>query len=66
MPYELRTPGGPPEQFDRAEDAEARARDLIRADADTQIDVIDLTTGRPYAPAAAADDRNRIAGKIGY
>jgi hypothetical protein len=66
MPYELRTPGRPAERFDSAEDAEVRARDLIRVDADTRVDVIDLTTGRPYAPASVEEDRDRIAGKVGY
>jgi hypothetical protein len=66
MPYELRLAGRPPERFDSAEAAERRARDLIRADADVQIDVIDLQTGRPYAPAAAGADRDRLAGKVGF
>ncbi len=31
-----------------------------------QVEVIDLTTGRPYAPAAGAADRDQLARKVGY
>ncbi|MFL5256506.1 MAG: hypothetical protein ACJ8AI_27150 [Rhodopila sp.] len=66
MPYELRTPGRPAEQFETPEAAEAKARDLIKADADAQVEVIDLTTGRPYAPAAGAGDREHLSRKVGF
>lgn len=65
MPYELRTPGRPPEAFDAPDAAEARARELIRADADLQVEIIDLFTGRPYAPAAGESERERLAKKLG-
>ena len=66
MPYELRTAGRPAEQYETPEEAEARARDLIRSDADLQVEVIDLTTGRPYAPAAGVKDREHLARKVGF
>jgi hypothetical protein len=66
MTYEVRIAGQAPEQFDRVEDAEARARAAIRANADARVEVIDLSTGQPYAPAAGAEDREDLAGKIGF
>ena len=66
MPYELRLAGQTPERFDTSDAAEARARELIRADADRQVEIIDLATGRPYAPAAGAKDREEISRKGGF
>lgn len=66
MAYEVRIAGGQAEQFPTAEAAEARARELIRGNADRQVEIIDLSTNRPYAPAAGAGDREDLARKIGY
>ena len=66
MAYELRTAGRPAEQYETAEDAEARARDLIKANADLQVELIDLATGRPYAPAADRGDREQLSRKVGF
>jgi hypothetical protein len=66
MAYELRVSGHKPEQYDAVEEAEKRVRTLIRDNADLQVDVIDLITGRPYAPAATEADRARLAGKVGF
>jgi hypothetical protein len=66
MAYELRRCGHAAERFDTAAEAEARARDLVRADADLQVAIIDLATGRPYAPAADAAEREAMAKKVGY
>jgi len=66
MPYELRAKGRQAEHYETAEEAETRARALIRADADLQVEVIDLATGRPYAPAADPADREQLSRKIGF
>ncbi|OYV39162.1 MAG: hypothetical protein B7Z80_08005 [Rhodospirillales bacterium 20-64-7] len=66
MAYELRIAGQASECFDRAEDAQARARDLLRQDADTRVEIFDLNTGRPYAPAASAEDGEDMARKVGF
>jgi len=66
MAYELRTAGRPAEQYETPEEAEARARDLIKADADLHVEVIDLTTGRPCAPAAGRDDREHLSRNVGF
>jgi hypothetical protein len=34
--------------------------------ADCVIEIFDLTTGRPYAPAASAQDREAMSRKIGF
>jgi len=66
MPYELRTQSQPSRRFESSDQAEAHARDLLRANADTQVEIIDLATGRPYAPAASCAERDDLARKVGY
>ncbi|HYZ24813.1 MAG TPA: hypothetical protein VE690_21920 [Rhodopila sp.] len=66
MPYELRLDGRLLERFETPDAAEARARQLIRDDADRQVEIIDLATGRPYAPAAGAADREALSRKVGF
>ena len=66
MSFELRIGGKATERFDSADDAEARARSLVRENADIVMEIIDLSTGRPYAPAAGAGDRDALAGKVGF
>ena len=66
MSFELRIGGQAIDRFDSADDAEARARSLVRENADIVIEIIDLSTGRPYAPAAGAGDRDSLAGKVGF
>jgi hypothetical protein len=66
MSFELRIGGQATDCFENSADAEARARALVRENADIIVEVIDLSTGRPYAPAAGADERDALAGKIGY
>jgi hypothetical protein len=66
MAYELRLDGRALERFETSDAAEARARELIRDDADRQVEIIDLETGRPYAPAAEAGDREALSRKIGF
>lgn len=66
MSYEVRIAGHEPERFDNVEEAELRARAAIRANADAQVEVIDLSTGRPYAPGAGAGDREDLARKVGF
>ena len=66
MPYELRLAGQRPERFETSDAAEARARALIKDDADRQVEIIDLATGRPYAPAAGAGEREALSRKVGF
>jgi hypothetical protein len=66
MPYELRVGGQNAGQFDTSDEAEAHARALLREDADRVVEIIDQSTGRPYAPAASAGDREAMARKIGF
>ena len=65
MAYELRCRGST-ERFDTADGAEARARAIILENADAVIEIIDLATGRPYAPAASPADREALTRKIGF
>jgi hypothetical protein len=64
MAYELRIGGQGEGRFETSDEAEARARALQREDADAILEVIDLATGRAYAPAAAARDRDDLAREI--
>ena len=66
MGFELRIGGQAIDRFEASDDAEARARELVRENADVVVEIIDLSTGRPYAPAAGAGDRDALAGKIGF
>ncbi len=66
MAYELRVSGQAEGRYETSDEAEARARDIIRQDADSAVEVIDLSTGRPYAPGAGAADREELARKIGF
>jgi hypothetical protein len=61
--FELRVPGKT-EQYDTASEAETRAQTIILEDADASIEIIDLSTGRPYAPAASRKDRETLARKV--
>jgi hypothetical protein len=64
MAYELRIGGQGEGRFETSDEAEVRARALLREDADAILEVIDLATGRVYAPAAGAKDRDDLARKI--
>jgi hypothetical protein len=66
MAYELRVSGRVEGRYDTSDEAEARARAVLQGNADSVVEVIDLATGKPYAPAASAADREDLAGKIGY
>jgi hypothetical protein len=52
--------------YEVSDEAEEQARQIIRKDADCVIEIFDLSTGRPYAPAADAGDREALARGIGY
>lgn len=66
MAYELRMAGHPAERFDDANAAEQRAREIVRADADAQLEIVDLATGKPYAPGASQADRDDLSRKVGF
>ncbi|HEY0182458.1 MAG TPA: hypothetical protein VGC09_06570 [Rhodopila sp.] len=66
MAYELRLAGEVYGRFPTSEEATEHARAMLRANADSVIQIVDLSTGRPYAPAADPEDRENLAGKIGY
>jgi hypothetical protein len=66
MSYELRIGGRFEARFEDVSEVETKARALIRKDADTIVEIIDLSTGRPYAPAADAQEREAMARKIGF
>jgi hypothetical protein len=65
MTFELRC-RGKSERFDTAAEAEERARAIILDDADAPVEIVDLSTGRPYAPGASQKDREAMARKIGF
>jgi hypothetical protein len=66
MPYELRVGGRAAGRYETSDEAEGQARQIIRSDADSVVEIIDLSTGRPYAPAAGVGDREALAKKIGF
>jgi hypothetical protein len=66
MAYELRCRGEVLGHYETPDQAETRAREILKRNADTVVEVIDLSTGRPYAPAASEEDRSVLAQKIGF
>jgi len=66
MTYELRIHGRTEHQYETPEEAEMRARALLADNADCEIEIFDLSTGRPYAPAASAQDRETMSREIGF
>jgi hypothetical protein len=41
-------------------------RGIVRDNADTQPEVLDVDTGQPVAPDASQGSRDRLASKIGF
>ena len=66
MTYELRIGGGPKGRFDTEEAAVAAARDVIRRDADADVEIFNLQTGRPCAPGASKTWREALANRVGF
>jgi hypothetical protein len=66
MTYELRIGGVPKAQFGTEEAAVAAARDVIRENADADVEIFDLTTGRACAPGASKRWRDELANRVGF
>lgn len=66
MAFELRTSGSPSITFDTEQEAIAAARDVLRGNADAEVDIIDTTTGQPVAPGASGSWREDLAGRVGF
>ena len=66
MPFIVRLDGEIVATFKTSEEALARARTILQADADKQPEVLDAETGQPVAPAASSGSREHLATKIGF
>jgi len=66
MAYVLRIGGTFKEQHDTEEAAITAARDVIRADADADVEILDSETGKPCAPGASKSWREELAKRIGF
>jgi hypothetical protein len=66
MAYELRIGGRAAARYETSEEAELRTRAMMADNADCAIEIFDLSTGQPYAPAASAEDREALSRKIGF
>ena len=66
MAYELRQNGTVTGRFDTEEAAVAAAAELIRADADANVEVLDTATGQPAAPGASTASREELAKRVGF
>ena len=62
--YELRIDGRPVRVYADVAVALSRVREAARLDADAEIEVVDLRTGRACAVAASAEWRDEIAARI--
>ncbi len=66
MPYTVHLDGKTVATFDTEEEAVARARAILRDDADKQPEVLDAETGQPVAPGASSGSRDDLARKVGF
>lgn len=66
MPYELRQPGADPVIYDNQEAAVAAASAALRRDADLELEIIDLATGKPCSPGASASWREELRREVGF
>jgi len=66
MPYEVRVNGRTVAVHEKQPEAEAHVRELVRADANLEPEILDTETGRPAEPAATVEGREDLAKKIGY
>jgi hypothetical protein len=66
MTFTLRLDGTTVATFDTEEEAVARARAILRDDADKQPEVLDAETGQPVAPGASKGSRDDLARKMGF
>lgn len=66
MPYELRINKRVVGTFDTEAEANERARDAVRADADVEPEIIDTATGKPATPDSSTAQRDDLANKVGY
>jgi hypothetical protein len=66
MPYELRAKGRPVQTFDTEEEAVAGARKILLTQPDSELEIWDMTTGKPAAPGASKEWRDDLARKVGF
>jgi hypothetical protein len=66
MRYEVRLNGKAIAAYATPEEALERVREMLQQDADLQLEIIDLETGRSYAPAASVPEGEELATKVGF
>ncbi len=66
MAYELRIPGAPSARFETEQEAVEAARLALREAPDAEVEVIDLTTGKPAAPGASRSWREELKNRVGF
>ncbi len=66
MAYELRVAGVAKGSFPTEEGAIEAAREVIQENADAEVEVIDLATGRACAPGASKNWREELSKRVGF
>lgn len=66
MRYDVKIDGTSVGTFASADEALARVRQAVAEHPDREPEIIDRTTGRPFAPAASVAERDRLANETGY
>ncbi len=66
MPYKLQIDGTSAGTFETEAEAIAVAKALLRANADTEVDLRDMSTGLPAAPGATHNWREELATRVGF
>ena len=66
MGYEVRIDRQLVASYPNSEAAVARVRLELRTRPNCEPEILDTTTGEPFAPASSRDWREQLAGEIGY
>jgi len=66
MAYELRIDGSVAARFEQSDEAVAQASQILRQHPDCELEIFDLETGKPFAPAASRGWREHLAKNVGF
>jgi len=66
MAYELRIDGGVAARFEQSAEAVAQATKVLQRYPDCELEIFDLETGKPFAPAASRGWREHLVKNVGF
>lgn len=66
MSYEVRINGQTVAHFATTDEALARVREELKLRPDHEPEILDSSTGKPFAPASSRGWRDQLANEVGY